>query len=334
MPSEIVDCSSLSTLSSSSTPQSSPISSHTTARPGTRRLRHDTFPSVQLDKSVKQKLLSRNWHIPLYESSRVNVATLAQDGDFHYVQRVIDADDETAAKELGYIRVIQADSNRFKRAIATYVPPRHTGTKKLLKDRGSSTDDLLATTLADGIQFLQGCFPEVSEMDLADLLEHCDENLEWAMELLLESMFEGELVMLPKPYASSADIDLYGVPSLISLSHGVLCGVYNGMDQSIVERLTDVSISRIKFIQEFHTRTLRTNFESSSVVLSSSKSDVKHDIVNDMDINVLCAEDIVIKLDSHVAQQLSQLYGQPANAKGRLGWCGTCLLISKIYLIT
>ena len=283
---------------SSATPQSSPAIS---------RQRHDTFPSVQLDEETKEKLLKSSWNIPLFEPFHLKLATLAtlaQDGDFHYVQRVVEADCDSIVRELGFIKVLNTDGERFKPKTVPASKPRHTGAVLLL-DKGCTTNDLLATTLAEGIEFLQGCFPDVSEEELAELLQHCDEDVQWAMDLLLESTFQGELLTFP---AIDKSYDVLDVPSLISKCHMCLYSSGNTMDQSIAERLADNSVARVKFIQEFHNR--RTS--DTAVVSSGEAESLDSKPVGDS----VCPDDIVIKLDSHVVQQLTQMFGQPANNPG------------------
>ena len=53
-------------------------------------------------------------------------------------------------------------------------------------DKSSSTDDLKTDSDIENIQFLKTCFPNISEDELDCVLINCSNNVEWALNLLLD----------------------------------------------------------------------------------------------------------------------------------------------------
>lgn len=64
--------------------------------------------------------------------------------------------------------------------------------KKLKLEKGCDTSDLeVAETAEDtGLMFLKTCFPDVSDEDLTEMLQRCEGDTEWAVNILLDSGYE------------------------------------------------------------------------------------------------------------------------------------------------
>ena len=57
-------------------------------------------------------------------------------------------------------------------------------------DKSCSTDDLADHCPVDGLEFLAGCFTSVGKSDLLDILQQCGGDIQWAVNLLLDSGYE------------------------------------------------------------------------------------------------------------------------------------------------
>ena len=298
-----------------STPQTSPNERNQNRQP---RHRHDTFPSVQLDSSIKQKLLSRRWNIPLFDGGNeckvkmCNVTTMCQDKDFYSAHKACNAKTTTGVNKLGFTNVLNTDVDRFVTKPDRKIP-RHTG-QKLTLDKSSTTEDLLLVTYSECINFLKGCFPDVSDSNLKDILDHCDGDTQWAMDLLLESYegFECDLVDDTFP-----ETELSAVPCLVSLAYSKLGRTTT--DIGIIERVVDMCRERSNFIKDFLNSKKTTKSKSNKSKGRKSKTpEPTKTSQTKVPSTKVCAEDIVIQLDYITAQQLSGLFGEVSKTDGEL----------------
>lgn len=60
-------------------------------------------------------------------------------------------------------------------------------------EKSTSTHDLVPMTDTENVKFLQTCFPTVPDGELVCVLENCDSNTEWAINLLLDWKYDLKL---------------------------------------------------------------------------------------------------------------------------------------------
>ena len=170
------------------------------------------FPLPELDSGVKQQLMMEDWQLPQFSTKELpfsappvgpRVATLdvevyTHPKDFGAVQRILEAyvakePLDSLLQEKGFLCVRETSL----RNIHTVVPDatellvsKLSVPKKLTVDRSCSTKDLEEASQPGGTAFLQACFPSVGLEDLSDILQQCEGDVQWAVNILLDAGYE------------------------------------------------------------------------------------------------------------------------------------------------
>jgi hypothetical protein len=77
-----------------------------------------------------------------------------------------------------------------------------------LLDKSCSTNEvLIPSSMEEDLVFLQSCFPTVSRNDLKEILDVCSKDVEWAVNLLLDSGYEYNTPKTPKERSKSQGRD-------------------------------------------------------------------------------------------------------------------------------
>ncbi len=252
--------------------------------------------SALLDTGVRRKLLSTNWEIPAmvnhstlsltpparpHSDDTGDTATMTSPRDFALTHKV---NHSRAGKvlptDLGKITVRRAIPRNLSFSSGNTgsdnITPSHPYTFHI--DKSTATDDLPAK-VGEGLDFLVNCFPGVTRQDLDDVVQQCGGDLEWAVNILLDSGYEYNepvnrqpsaqteeptepaepvtpaklTVNLPSPSVATlpgSSPGLKSPESLFMLSHDVLS--QRSVDRSrVVEQMAEQSFQRLQSIEEF-----------------------------------------------------------------------------------
>ncbi|XP_064636419.1 uncharacterized protein LOC135493227 [Lineus longissimus] len=116
---------------------------------------------------------------------------------------------------LSDVKVIDYDANRDpsgwtaeRTSLSTSAPGSPKKRTPFLLDKSCNTDEeSIPLSVEADLKFLKSCFPTVSEGDLKDILDHCGKDVEWAVNLLLDSGYEYNLPKTTKERAKSEGRD-------------------------------------------------------------------------------------------------------------------------------
>ena len=114
-------------------------------------------------------------------------------------------------------RTVAAESSISGRASLPGSPMK---SRSLRLDKGCSTEDL-GPGCGENVTFLKTCFPTVPEEDLLDVFERCNCDVQWTVNLLLDSGYEQALISPVVPTEESpSDENLAEGPSTQSRAEG------------------------------------------------------------------------------------------------------------------
>lgn len=171
-----------------------------------RKRKDNKLKGPFLDMESKQKFLNEQWKMPQFDETEAHAVkacmsppktkstrdmeTVTSPHDFNDLYWVNSGGVPSDFKSLNikHTKLISkfyvGVSSTIQDAADNNVSERNY-TWKL--DKGSSTEDLCLTSLENDVEFLQNCFPEVEKEDLKDILTLCDNNVEWSVNLLVDS---------------------------------------------------------------------------------------------------------------------------------------------------
>ena len=114
--------------------------------------------------------------------------TLTESGDFRLLNLFCEGESVEYVPDYRFIktrsRSIDLSEEELARNNGYLENPVSSEIRKI--DKSSSTDDLKTDSDLENIQFLKTCFPNISEDELDCVLINCSNNVEWALNLLLD----------------------------------------------------------------------------------------------------------------------------------------------------
>ena len=248
-----------------------------------------------IDPAVRQELMSAPaWKVPPHSTSSVtypfikvtttrlsfsNVETYTDPQDFAAIQRMLkQGDEQPAENSMRFLQVLQPNNTAWARQtvcaeVAAMVEASGSGpaspsrSQNTSLDKSCSTEDLLCQH-TEGVDFLVNCFPGVARDDLSDIVDRCQGDVQWAVNILLDSGCEyADTYGLQnaQPDAdvtptseSSADVKSRNqsgfppvVPSLFELAYASLPVSHSTIDSGVQEEIASRSLSRMHSIEEF-----------------------------------------------------------------------------------
>lgn len=184
-------------------PQSSPSQKTSNNSKSGKRKMAANFRGPFLNQDDKEKFKSNSWRSFPIPSDTVkpvvspHLSRTSSDSDLRSVETETDIDYFNIVSRLNQgqffdsrIKYLTGNArkmvnNGFQEETVIQATP-----VILTHEKGTSTDDLIGLTDAESISFLLTCFPDKPANELECVLENCGNNIEWAINLLLDWKYD------------------------------------------------------------------------------------------------------------------------------------------------